>query len=747
MKKIWVFNTAAFLAAFLLFQIQPMASKSLLPFFGGSYLVWGSCMVFFQGMLLIGYLYAHTVLWKINIFTYSRLHWMLLLLPLVFFPFDFNRFTDSVLNHPLALCVSWILFSTLGVPVLVISTASPILQRWLSVSSLPEKNNPYALYASSNLGSMLALLTYPVLFEPYLSLKLQGIIWWSAYIVLVLLHIACMPESGGGVKKETIESPASIRGGILAQWLILAAAGCILLIAVTNVITLDIASVPFLWVLPLSVYLLCFVLTFKRSPWYPPWMERILPWSMIFGMLMYLMTQLHLELPAWFAIIIHMVILFAVCLGCAARLVKLKPDNAAHLTAYYLFIAAGGFIGSLLVSWVIPLISTSLIEYPLGFVIAGAALAYGVKRSGSPAEKPIFVPNGRMLPDALRKGRATVLLIVPVVLVLTFIPWCLSHFSGIITEYGGVVFIIIAIPLALILRLGAGMPVRFSLLLLSAAIAMSFTEDIIAGVGRVRNFRNYYGIYKVFDAGNERYIKHGTTQHGRQYLSGPKINTPLSYYHPTTPAAEILESNEFRFHRIGMVGLGTGALATYMGKNQELLIYELDPDNQRIAEENFTYLEIAEKKGAHLKYIFGDGRVSIGREKPGSLDLIIIDAFNSGSIPVHLMTVEAFEIYLRAVGREGLVLLHVSNKALNLIPVVYSNAKALNVSACEKSNTGNVNPDADETYWMALTGNQETYRILTLKMGWQVTNPHQKHLPEPWTDQTCNIIDAMERRP
>jgi hypothetical protein len=735
MNKTWLYYSAAFLAAFLLFQIQPMASKSLLPLFGGSYLVWGSCMVFFQGMLLIGYLYAHVIQRWVGVFTYSRLHWLILLVPLVFFPFDFSRFADSVASRPLAFNVFWFLFSTVSVPVIVLSTASLILQRWLSVSSLPQRENPYALYAVSNLGSMLALLTYPVLVEPFFNLKLQGLVWWSAYLVFVLLHILCMPERAGAGEKEKVIPPGRVPAANVIQWLMLGAAGCVLLLAVTNVITLDIASVPFLWVLPLSVYLLSFVLTFKRNLWYPQWMERILPWSMIFGMLLYLMTQLRLALPAWLAIIMYLFILFVICLSCNARLVEIKPGNAVHLTSYYLLIAAGGFLGSALVSWVMPLVSKSLVEYPLAFVFAGAALAAGVKR---PADQDARLTARSMF--------ATFSSLAFIVLALTFIPWWAGRFLGVSGEHGGLVFILIAVPVAVILRLNTNQPLRFCLILLTAAIAMFWTEDNLVGAGRVINLRNFYGIYKVFDVGNIRYLKHGTTQHGRQYLSGLKTETPLAYYHPTTPAAEVLQSHAFRFHRIGMVGLGTGALASYTGKNQKFVVYELDPDNLKLAKDNFTYLGIAERKGAGLTYVFGDGRVSLGKEEPASLDLLIIDAFNSGAIPVHLLTVEAFEVYLRAVGRDGLVLLHVSNKVLNLIPVVYSNAQSVAAAACEKDNAGSLNPDADETYWMALTRNPATHEILIRKMGWKEKNLSPNQIPKPWTDQISNILGAMLRQ-
>jgi hypothetical protein len=732
MKKSWLYNGAAFLAAFLLFQIQPISSKALLPLFGGSYLVWGSCMVFFQVMLLLGYLYAHLLQRWFGVHTYARFHWLLLSVPLTVFPFDFSSMSVHVRELPLALSVFRFLFVSVGLPALVLSTASPILQRWLSVSTLSQRKNPYALYAASNLGSMLALLTYPVLVEPYFDIKMQGFIWWGAYLIYILLHLACFPVGGNHEDGKVSVSTGRLGAEAVLKWLFLSSAPCFLLLAVTNVLTFDVASVPFLWVLPLSVYLLAFVLAFKRNPWYPGWLENVLPWSIIFGMVIHMAAQLRLGLPVQFAVAAHLLILFAVCLSCASGLAGSKPADAGHLTTFYLVIAAGGLAGSLLVSWIIPVASRSLVEYPIAFVLAATALALGAPGGVERNVRGL----ARTLPRALLQSAV-------VVLVVTLIPWWAGHSAPAGGLNTGVLFILVSVPLALILRSSSVNPLGFCMVLLAATIAMSWTEDLLAGAARVKNLRNYYGIYKVFDAGNLRYLKHGTTQHGRQYLSGPERETPLSYYHPSTPAAGILRSGKFRFRRIGMIGLGTGALAVYAGAGQEFIIYELDPDNLEVARDYFTYLEIAERRGASLKYVFGDGRISLGREKPASLDLLILDAFNSGAIPVHLLTVEAFESYLRAVGREGLVLLHVSNQVLDLLPVVRSNARFIDAAVCEKNNAGLLEPGADETYWMALTRNRVSYGILTGEMGWEKSDCRQKGLPSPWTDQTCDILRAV----
>lgn len=699
-------------------------------------------MVFYQAVLLLGYAYAHVLQKWLGVFRYARLHWVLLLLPLLFCPFDFGRLGGSVQDLPLALAVFGLLFVTVGLPFLTLSTTSLILQRWLSVSELPQKRNPYVLYSASNLGSMLALLTYPTIVEPALSLELQGHVWWGGYLIMVLLHAFCMPrnenESYGTMGPGLGMAPQSAMGG----WFLLSAAACAMLLAVTNVITLDVASVPFLWVLPLSVYLLSFVLTFKQRPWFPEWSKDFLYWALMLGVLLRLMTQLRLAIPPWVSIALHLLILFTVCLNCSGRLIQAKPGNLHQLTTFYLVLAMGGLTGSTLVSWVIPLVSKSLAEYPMAFLLAVVAIAVTQRQKKTLLRQDL---GGQA---SNRAGRCELWVCLAVVAIaLTIVPWGASRLLDTIEEKRNIVLLVlIAVPVALVFRRMAGRPWQSAAVLLVITVAMSWTEDLAVGATSVKRLRNFYGVYKIYDKGNLRYLQHGTTQHGRQYVTGPKTEIPLGYYHPTTPAAEILLSTNFTFRDIGMIGLGTGALASYAGAGQSFIIYELDPDNLSIAERDFTYLSIARGNGADLKYVFGDGRVSLRGEQADSFDLLIIDAFNSGSIPVHLLTVEAFQEYFRVLRRNGLLLIHVSNKVLDLMPVVYSDARALGLYACQKSNVGNRHPDAEDTCWMALSWNQAVVGMLTAEMEWGESAAKAENLPRPWTDQYSNIFGAMFRK-
>lgn len=688
-------------------------------------------MVFFQGMLLLGYILAHVAQRRLGVRHYSRIHGLMLLAPFLLFPFDFEGLGRIGGNMPMALEVFRILFGCVSLPFLMLSMTSLILQRWLSISDLPQKKNPYVLYAASNLGSMLALLSYPTLIEPFLSLKMQGYVWWGGYLVAVLLHIPCLPKGKSEAHQDVSEAAVGHPpAAACAVWFLLSASACASLLAVTNVITFDIASVPFLWVLPLAVYLMAFVVTFKQRAWYPVWMKQLLSWSVLTGVLLHLMTDLRLGVPAPIAMLLHLGILFVICVNCTGQLVGRRPAAHGHLTAFYLVMAAGGLFGSLVVSWVIPLVSSSLVEYPLSFFFVLLAMAAcGEKLSVKNITQAAL---GRLLACGAL-----------VALSLIAVPWAVARVAG-TAGNASLVLILIALPLSISFRYVAARPWESVGLLGIVMICMSWTGDLAVGAHRTIRIRNYYGVYRIFDRGPLRYLQHGTTQHGRQYVGGHKEALPLSYYHPTTPVASVLTCEAMPRKRIGMLGLGTGAVASYVREGQGMVIYELDPDNLRVARNYFSYLDIAENQGAKLEFVFGDGRVSLRKQKDAEFDILIIDAFNSGSIPVHLLTVEAFREYFDKLGPQGVLLMHVSNKILELAPVVYSNAGLLGLLACEKALQGNVDEDADVTFWMALTRDGRAFSLLTGPLGWRDMHAEEGlDLPRPWTDQYCNILGAM----
>ncbi|OGV60134.1 MAG: hypothetical protein A2283_19515 [Lentisphaerae bacterium RIFOXYA12_FULL_48_11] len=735
MRRIWIYQGAVFLSAFLFFQVQPMTSKALLPIFGGSYLVWGLCMIFYQAVLLFGYLYVHMMHRRFGVLIYARIHWILLFLPFAMVSLTFFTAKPSVEGSNVAFMTIMALSSAVGMPVFALSTTSLVLQKWLLASDLSERDNPYVLYSGSNLGSMLGLLTYPVLVEPFLSLDLQWQIWLAGYICLIVLHVFCMPRRTNVEVVQTAIPGAGIPFKLARQWFLLSASGTALLLAVTNVITLDLASIPFLWIVPLAVYLAAYVLTFKQNPWYPKWWSKIVYWAMLLGMFMYLMIQVRLSLPVAISVTIYMFILFAVCLAASGELVLSKPvDTKRDLTSFYLVIALGGLAGSLFVGWVIPVVSKSLVELPLALVMGIVSLSLCTERhqNGESQIKHLFVKQ--MVP----------VLICGVIIVFSSIllPAMVMR-SGTVDGKEPLIMVLVGIPVMIALLWAVGKTWQFPVLMVVACVSLGFTESIISGGSLVGRLRNFYGIYKIYDVGNVRYLQHGTTQHGRQYISGAKAGLPLSYHHHSAPAGAVLVSTNFSFRHIGMIGLGTGAMAAYFGAGQVFTIFEIDPDNIPIAEKNFIYLQKARLQGATLNFVVGDGRISMRTLDSSALDLLLIDAFNSGSIPVHLLTVEALQEYFRVLGDDGLLFMHVSNRFIDLPPVVCSNARALGLNFCEKSNAGLVDPDAETSQWVALSNNPDKIDLLVKEMGWSSVRAGVSSLPRPWTDRYSNVLGSL----
>jgi SAM-dependent methyltransferase len=636
---------------------------------------------------------------------------------------------------PLVLAVFVRLLRAVGLPFLALSTTSLVVQRWLSVSTLPAAKNPYVLYAASNLGSLLGLLAYPLLVEPLLPLSWQGRVWWAGYAAMAGLHALCMPRRGQEIAAEAAEDAGGAIGiGAAARWLMLSAAPCAAFVSVSNVLTLDVASVPLLWVLPLGVYLTGFILTFKRTPWIPAAMRRATPWAVMLGIFLYLMSRFHLALPEWLFVGLHMGVLFVLCADCCGRLSRSKPEDPRHLTSFYLWVAVGGLAGSAVVSWVFPLVTSSLIEYPAAlFLVAAATAAAGRPSWGDPAVRRSRAVWGTAGWCALAGAS------------LTLGAWGPAQWRDWVAGGEALRFALAALLVGAAMLGTMRRPAVFAAVMLAVTVSVQWTESLAGGGGTVRRTRNYYGIYRVFDRNNVRFLQHGSTLHGQQHLTGPKREMPISYYHPTTPVGELLSDPEWDCRRIGMIGLGSGTLAAYGRADSRFRIYELDPDNVPIAQECFTYLGLAQRRGGTVSFILGDGRLSLKREPDGALDVLVVDAFNSGSIPVHLLTVEAFREYARAVRPDGLVLLHVSNRVLDLEPVVFSGARQAGLLAAEKDNAGHCDPDADVTCWMALTRDAGVMARLH-RSGWWTDKRGPAHLPRAWTDDYSNLLGAMFRR-
>lgn len=608
-----------------------------------------------------------------------------------------------------------LLFS-IGLVFFVLSTTSIIFQSWLAASSLPEHSNPYVLYAVSNLGSFSALLSYPFFFETHFDLGTQLNIWRIGYLFLLLFHFITFSLIRITYKPELRQPQYNITTKDQLRWFLLAAAGVIAFLSVTNIITYEIAPAPLLWIIPLCIYLISFVLNFKERPFCPVWIKDKFHLTIAFSILFFFLT-LQKILPFAIEIIVYSVSLFIICMFCQNELVINKPKDPGNLTIFYLVIAFGSFIGGMFTSWIIPLVSTLMIEYLSSLFVISCALVIGEKRIpiGTYYIRLIFYIACLIMLWPLVFPRYNIFGLIFIFLMFKFI----------YTELK-------AKPQALFLSL-------LSILFITPSVDSFWTMNYY-----VYTHRNYYGIYKIYEKGPTRFLMNGTTLHGAQYISSKKEMEPLTYYHRATPVGNLMASDIFNFNRTGIVGLGAGTLAVYGKTGQAIDFFELDPDVFYIANKYFTYLK---KSPAKINYIFGDARVSLNKVSDNYYNLLIIDAFSGDSVPIHLLTTEAISEYRNRLTKDGIILFHVSNRYLNLVPVLFSNAKALHAYASVKSNFDSPKRELCASVWVALTWSEDSFKNLTLKLKWDKKYSRQPvKYRRPWTDLYSNILSVFRMR-
>jgi hypothetical protein len=727
MKKVWFLYALSFLSAFLLFQIELIIAKIFLPRFGGSYLVWGSCLVFFQFALLGGYGYSHVAIKKFGMYRYSALHFVLLLLPLLFFP---GRPLPAIVAHSgisLVFDVFIQLLIAIGPVFLVLSTISIVTQSWLAHSDLPEQRNPYMLYAVSNIGSFLGLLTYPFCFEYYFDLDTQLAIWRILYFIFLLIYLAAMAsirfadKSVAGYKffdqsrfaRNYSLSDESVRQRIV--WLLLSAAGCILFLAVTNIMTYEITPCPLLWIIPLCIYLASFALTFRDRPIYPRWIAVRFHLVIGLSVILYYFAQGR-NLPILPLLIAFLISLFALCMFCQYEMYKSRPEDKEGLTAFYLWISFGGFAGSVFVTWLAPLLFTTPIEYLVGLFLIGLAIMIRQRETIRP--------------------RLSDLRFISYILILLFAWPMLFHKYNVF----GVTFLLFAFVFffkKLTLR-----ATSLCIALLAVLVATPFSEKNWSRDGEIiGDYRNYYGCYKVTVYPPVLTLMNGTTLHGIQYLGNDKArtSTPLSYYHRNTAVGKVLNSNLYPAgRRIGIVGLGIGTLSAYGREDDVIDFYELDPDLSFLIKP-FSFLENSKAK---LTVTYDDARIALGRAPQGIYDILIIDAFSGDSVPFHLLTTDAVREYRRHIKEGGVLLFHISNRYLDLAPVLFGNARAEGAYALSYTNMFE-SREFLLSHWVAMTWDGRVHAGLASLLK---QNPAQSAVPKvkPWTDKYSHVLSVLK---
>jgi SAM-dependent methyltransferase len=674
-----------FVSAFLLFQVQPVVGKAILPRFGGSAAVWTSCMLFFQGMLLAGYLYAHASVSLLAPVWQRRVHVVLLVAAIAALPILPGPASEALARTDPGLAIAGTLLACVGLPYFLLSTTGPLVQAW--VTQLRPGAVPYRLFALSNLASLLALLTYPIAVEPFVSVRWQGWAWSAAFVLFALLcaALAWHGAPAGSVRHRAIQAARSPAPGAAAylSWLLLAACPSVLLLAITNHLTQDIAPIPFLWIVPLVLYLLSFILCFERAGLYRRTIFLPLAAVALVGM-DYLLVDVHdASLKVRVLTPLFSLGLFVCCMACHGELARSKPAPD-RLTAFYLAVSAGGVLGGVLVGVVAPRVFDDYHELPLAFVATAACLAWVVMRDqGSP------VRGSRQLASYL------VLLLVPLFLAQRVI--------GRVAE------------------------------------SADSTETVA---------RNFFGTLKVMDSGEGqgayRTLMHGGTEHGGQFADASLRSTPTSYYSPQSGVGlAILQGQAGGPMKVGVIGLGTGTLAAYSRPGDNYLFYDINPLVVDIARSKFSYL--ADAKGS-TAIVMGDARVSLERQAPQRFDVLVVDAFSGDSIPIHLLTAQAFAEYFRHLAPTGVLAVHTSNRYLDLNPVVKSAAARFGKNTLLVEQTSDRPRQVNASSWVlvAQPGNAIFDRLRDLATEEDAAPPLRL-----WTDDyssVLTVVRALQRR-
>jgi hypothetical protein len=720
-----LFSATMFTGAGLLFLVQPMFAKLALPRLGGSPSVWNTCVLFFQATLLLGYLYAHFSTGWLGVRRQAYFHLFLLLAPLVALPLAMG---DS--QPPASASPAWWLLRTMaltvGLPFFAVSTTAPLLQRWFATLPVPSARDPYFLYSASNLGSMLALLAYPFLLEPTIGTRQQTWLWTAGYVVLVALAAACAMavracgnEERGGSTADPVTKSEPLSGRKRLRWVILSFIPSSLMLGVTTHISTDVAAVPLLWVLPLAMYLGTFVLAFSTREMLPHrWLNRLLP---IF--ILACLSTILIGAGKWWVIPLHLVTFFVSAMVYHRELARHRPSTE-HLTEFYIWMSFGGMLGGVFNSLIAPQLFSTILEYPLVLALAALARPSPCFRGSRP--EPI-VP---------------ILGVAAFVLFLNLGLWAMGLTA---TAVGIRELLLACATVFMAVSLFLNRPRAF------ATMSLVFVGIIAvapaSGAGTVLlAARSFFGAYRVVDAPDHSHhvLRHGSTTHGRQQMPADAGCEPTAYYHPSNPIGQLFASSRGRFERVAVMGLGSGALACYAESGHDWTFYEIDPLIERIARDRryFTYLQ---NSRGRLNVVLGDGRVTLQRESPGTYDLIILDAFSSDAIPVHLLTREAVELYLSRLRPNGIVAFHISNRYLTLEPVLAALAQEQGLVAL--ANLDNRIPEAEvekgrrASHWVLLARTGEPLASLRDQSGWHP--PTRTDRVRPWTDDYSNILQAL----
>ncbi len=727
-----LFAGTLFISASLMFVLQPLFGKLLLPLLGGSPAVWNTCMVFYQIILFLGYLYAHTISTRLNQHHQIKIHATVILLSFLALPLALPENTVPPTDGNPTFWLLWTLLLAIGLPFFVVSTTAPLIQKWFANIGHQTSDDPYYLYAASNSGSLIALLSYPFLLEPTIGLINQKYYWSLGYLILCALIASCAYILWkAGQKTATIQiklaEDTKLNFYQKLHWLALAFVPSSLLLGLTNFISTDIASVPLLWIIPLTLYLLSFIIVFSK------WNDKIHPLMVKLQPIFLLPFIAYAfinpaDLPYWAYLILHLLAFFFAVMVCHGELAQRRP-NTQYLTTFYLIMSFGGMLGGMFNTFVAPFIFNGIYEYPLMIVAALLLRPW---------------PKKLTLKSLILQSIAPALLIIIGNVLYSNIANLLEYFD---------VIVISLIALIFVNYLFRAKPISFAFLT-GAIIYLSLGLHGLSSHTLYQE-RSFFGVLAVRESvltneqnQPEKYheLFHGTTKHGAQRQVEYLAKIPLTYYSQPGPMGQLFKEFDSvnQNWTIGIVGLGAGALICYAKDQQDWTLYEIDPLVVDIASnpEYFSYLKRCSHK---TKMRLGDARLSLQQEPEKKFDLLVIDAFSSDSVPTHLLTQEALKIYFKKLKPNGILAFHITNRHLLLKKVLSIHSEHLHLSSLIQEFI----PEKDiplvvATDWVVMANNSEALSPLSLsRLGKWGKMPLYFDM-NPWTDDFTNIVSIWK---
>jgi len=723
-----LFASAMFLSGFLLFLVEPMVARMVLPILGGVPMVWNGCVVFFQIVMLAGYGYAFGASRWLRLRQHVALHAAVLAAPAFVLPFMIQA--GSVAppqGNPLA----WLLLvlaGSIGLPFFVLSTSASVFQHWLSRTDHPSARDPYFLYSASNLGCLLALAAYPTLVEPTFTLRDQTRFWTVGYAAFVALAVGCgmvaWRRQCTGRAEDATPEPASPVAALpvtslrRARWVALAFVPSSLMLAVTSYLSTDIAAVPLLWILPLALYLLTFALAFGRhAAAARAAAKRAFP-LLVLPLALFMIAKV--SDPLIVIVTLNLAAFCAIALNCHADLAADRPEPR-HLTEFYFWVSFGGMLGGLFNTLAAPMMFSSVLEYPI--VVTLACLLFRAPGASGVARR---VPADVLVPLAVAALTGGTLLIA-------------------IRAGATLALVLAALAVPVVLAFAQRRhAARFGLCM--AALLVSGFASTNASGKVLYATRTFFGVYRVKEDATGRYhaLAHGTTLHGLQATAPERRLEALTYYHQTGPFGQAWQAlpAAARARQVAAVGLGVGTLGTYARPGQQWTFFEIDPAIERIARTR-AYFSFMDDCGDRCRVVLGDARISLGRMSERAYDLIVLDAFSSDSIPIHLMTREAMALYLSRLAPGGALVMHVSNQHLSLAPVVARLAASQGLTGVHQFESAAGGPEGKSpSHWIVLARTESDLGSLRSDRRWsRLVASSSTPL---WTDDFSNILSVLD---